>query len=110
MTETITLSHGTGGRQSQELIRKVFTGTFGMPFPLTDSAILPDPGQKLAFTNDSYVIDPPIFPGGNIGKLAVCGTVNDLAVSGAVPLYIAVSFIIEEGFPKRFSIPSLDKA
>ena len=67
--------------------------------PLTDSAILKDTGDTLAFTIDSYVVDPIFFPGGNIGKLAVCGTVNDLAVSGADPRYMAASFIIEEGFP-----------
>ena len=65
----------------------------------TDSAILPTNCEEIAFTTDSFVIDPIFFPGGNIGKLAVCGTVNDLAVSGAVPKYLSVSFIIEEGFP-----------
>jgi hydrogenase expression/formation protein HypE len=65
----------------------------------TDSAVLSIGRQDLAFTTDSYVVDPVFFPGGNIGKLAVCGTVNDLAVSGAVPLYLTASFIIEEGFP-----------
>jgi hydrogenase expression/formation protein HypE len=65
----------------------------------TDSAILQVGSSEIAFTTDSFVIDPLFFPGGNIGKLAVCGTVNDLAVSGAVPLYLSVSFIIEEGFP-----------
>jgi hydrogenase expression/formation protein HypE len=99
MIETITLSHGSGGRQSEELIKKVFAGRFGMSGPLTDSAILEAEGSLQAFTTDSYVVDPVFFPGGNIGKLAICGTVNDLAVSGAVPLYISASFIIEEGFP-----------
>jgi hydrogenase expression/formation protein HypE len=65
----------------------------------TDSAILQVGSSEIAFTTDSFVIDPLFFPGGNIGKLAVCGTVNDLAVSGAEPLYLSVSFIIEEGFP-----------
>lgn len=99
MSETITLNHGSGGRQSEELIKKVFVSRFGMSGPLTDSAILEDEGSLQAFTTDSYVVDPVFFPGGNIGKLAICGTVNDLAVSGAVPLYISASFIIEEGFP-----------
>jgi hydrogenase expression/formation protein HypE len=99
--DTIILSHGNGGKQSHNLIRKLFVQKFGMPDPLTDSAILKASGLQLAFTTDSYVVDPVFFPGGNIGKLAVCGTVNDLAVSGAVPAYISASFIIEEGFPYR---------
>jgi hydrogenase expression/formation protein HypE len=70
-----------------------------MSEPLTDSYIHKESGVTLAFTTDSYVVDPLFFPGGNIGKLAVCGTVNDLAVSGAEPLYLSASFIIEEGFP-----------
>ncbi len=70
-----------------------------MTDPLTDSATVQNKGMMNAVTTDSYVVDPLFFPGGNIGKLAVCGTVNDLAVSGAYPEYIAVSFIIEEGFP-----------
>jgi hydrogenase expression/formation protein HypE len=70
-----------------------------MTEPLSDSAILKKSGVTIAFTTDSYVVDPLFFPGGNIGKLAVCGTVNDMAVSGAEPGYISASFIIEEGFP-----------
>ncbi len=97
--EKITLNHGSGGRQTNELIRSLFIRKFGMSVPLTDSAILKGNGKLFAFTTDAYVVDPIFFPGGNIGKLAVCGTVNDLAVSGAVPEYISVSFIIEEGFP-----------
>lgn len=99
MNDRITLSHGSGGRQMQELIGSLFLRTFGMDMPLTDSALLNGSGSGFAFTTDSYVVDPLFFPGGNIGKLAVCGTVNDLAVSGAVPLYISAAFIIEEGFP-----------
>jgi hydrogenase expression/formation protein HypE len=99
MIENITISQGNGGKQSHDLIRKLFVQKFGIPDPLTDSAILKASGHQLAFTTDSYVVDPIFFPGGNIGKLAVCGTVNDLAVSGAVPAYISASFIIEEGFP-----------
>ncbi len=99
MSEFIKISHGSGGILTGELIRNVFTGKFGMSDPLTDSAIIELSGTRLAFTTDSYVIDPVFFPGGNIGKLSVCGTVNDLAVSGATPLYISASFIIEEGFP-----------
>jgi len=102
MDEFITLSHGSGGKQSRKLIEDVFIRRFGIVGPLTDSAILfpgDTSGSGLAFTTDSYVVDPLFFPGGNIGKLSVCGTINDLAVSGASPGSIAVSFIIEEGFP-----------
>jgi hydrogenase expression/formation protein HypE len=98
MSEKITLSHGGGGRQAQILIRDHFATRFGMAGPMTDSAILSAPSGILAFTTDSYVIDPIFFPGGDIGKLAVCGTVNDLAVSGAEPKYLSAAFIIEEGF------------
>jgi hydrogenase expression/formation protein HypE len=98
MSEKITLSHGSGGRQAQALIRDHFAARFGMTGPMTDSALLAVPSALIAFTTDSYVIDPLFFPGGNIGKLAVCGTVNDLAVSGAVPKYLSAAFIIEEGF------------
>ena len=99
MNDFISINHGSGGRQTHELIKNVFVKRFGMAEPLTDSAILKEMGKMLAFTTDSYVIDPLFFPGGNIGKLAICGTVNDLAVSGAEPKFIAASFIIEEGFP-----------
>lgn len=95
--DVILLSHGAGARQSHDLIREVFAGRFGMPEHLTDSAILQNSGMALAFTTDSYVVDPVFFPGGDIGKLAVCGTVNDLAVSGAAPAFLSASFIIEEG-------------
>ena len=101
MSELITLNHGSGGKQAHELIRNLFARKFGMPEPMTDSAVLHEQGFELAFTTDSFVVDPLFFPGGNIGKLAVCGTVNDLAVSGAVPKYISASFIIEEGFPLK---------
>ncbi len=108
MAEYITLNHGSGGRQTQELITEVFASKFGMAKPLTDSAVLEFQGRKLAFTTDSYVIDPVFFPGGDIGKLAICGTVNDLAVSGAVPQYISVSFIIEDGFPVKDLVRIVD--
>ena len=99
MNDFVTLNHGSGGKQSQDLIKNVFVKRFGIIEPLTDSAIIRDSGKTLAFTTDAYVVDPLYFPGGNIGKLAVCGTVNDLAVSGAVPMYLTASFIIEEGLP-----------
>jgi hydrogenase expression/formation protein HypE len=97
----ILLGHGSGGKMMHDLIESVFIKHFSNSIlnEETDSAILPSGSDQLAFTTDSFVIDPLFFPGGNIGKLAVCGTVNDLAVSGADPLYLSVSFIIEEGFP-----------
>ncbi len=101
MNKNILLAHGSGGKMTQELIRKVFLKQFNNPILSTqsDASILSINSQLLAFTTDSYVIDPLFFPGGDIGKLAVCGTVNDLSVSGAKPLYLSASFIIEEGFP-----------
>ena len=98
MSEYVSLNHGSGGSLTGKLIRSVFVKRFGMDEPLTDSALLKEKGLLLAFTTDSYVVDPIFFPGGDIGKLAVCGTVNDLSVSGAIPKYISASFIIEEGF------------
>ena len=99
--KNILLGHGSGGQMMHDLIEDVFMKHFGNTIlnSQTDSAILAVGSDEIAFTTDSFVIDPLFFPGGNIGKLAVCGTVNYLAVSGAEPLYISVSFIIEEGFP-----------
>lgn len=105
MADYVSLNHGSGGKLSHDLIKSLFVKRFGSAEPLTDSSILNESGYKLSYTTDSYVIDPIFFPGGNIGKLAICGTVNDLAVSGAVPKYIAASFIIEEGF----SLSDLEK-
>ncbi len=101
--EKILLSHGNGGRMMHHLIENLFLNYFGNTIlnEQTDAAILPVDSPEMAFTTDSFVIDPLFFPGGNIGKLAVCGTVNDLAVSGADPRYISVSFIIEEGFSMK---------
>jgi hydrogenase expression/formation protein HypE len=99
MDRHISLNHGSGGSLTGKLIKEVFMGRFGLSEPLTDSALLKENGLRLAFTTDSFVVDPVFFPGGDIGKLAVCGTVNDLAVSGAMPRFISASFIIEEGFP-----------
>ncbi len=97
--EYILLDHGSGGKMSGKLIRECFLQYFDNPAlnAQTDSAIVETGSGFLAYTTDSYVIDPLFFPGGDIGKLAVCGTVNDLSVSGAVPLYISAAFIIEEG-------------
>ena len=101
--DKILLSHGNGGRMMHQLIENLFLKNFenAVLDAQTDAAILPAGNGDIAFTTDSFVIDPIFFPGGNIGKLAVCGTVNDLAVSGADPLYLSVSFIIEEGFPMK---------
>jgi hydrogenase expression/formation protein HypE len=104
--KTVTLSHGGGGKAMRDLIDQVFVAAFDNPLltPLEDQARVPmallaQYGDRLAFTTDSFVVDPLEFPGGDIGKLAVCGTINDLAVGGAVPLYLSCSAIIEEGLP-----------
>ncbi|MFH1411830.1 MAG: hydrogenase expression/formation protein HypE [Candidatus Omnitrophota bacterium] len=97
----ITLEHGSGGKISHRLIRDMFLRYFsnGMLNREEDSAVIDVPGGKAAFTTDTFVVKPIFFPGGDIGKLAVCGTVNDLAVKGAVPKYLSCGFVIEEGFP-----------
>lgn len=97
--EIITLAHGSGGKLTHELIKKIFYKHFCNEILLEqgDSSILKKLDGKIAVTTDSYVINPVFFPGGDIGKLSICGTINDLAVSGAKPLYIAVGFILEEG-------------
>jgi hydrogenase expression/formation protein HypE len=97
----ILLAHGSGGTLSHELITKLFVRQFDNPKLniMHDGAILNINNSKLAFTTDSYVVNPIFFPGGDIGSLAVNGTVNDLAMCGAKPLYISAGFIIEEGFP-----------
>jgi hydrogenase expression/formation protein HypE len=96
--ETILLAHGSGSRLSHNLIEKYLLPPLANPLlaRLDDSAVF-DLSGRLAFTTDSYVVSPIFFPGGDIGKLAVCGTVNDLSMSGATPLYLSLSFIIEEG-------------
>jgi hydrogenase expression/formation protein HypE len=98
--ERITMSHGAGGKATQTLIEAVFLEAFRNPLlePLEDAARLHINGSRVALTTDSYVVSPLFFPGGNIGDLAVNGTVNDLSVSGAVPLYLSAGFILEEGF------------
>jgi hydrogenase expression/formation protein HypE len=99
--EKILLAHGSGGKLSHDLIQKVFLPRFLNPFlePLDDSAKIINRDGPIAFTTDSYVVNPIFFPGGDIGKLAVFGTVNDLSMIGATPSYLSLSFIIEEGFP-----------
>lgn len=103
--ETITLAHGSGGKAMRDLIDDVFVSTFNNEVlagledqARFDLAELTATGNRLAMTTDSFVVDPLFFPGGDIGKLAICGTVNDLAVGGATPLYLTCSMIIEEGF------------
>ena len=99
--EYITMAHGAGGKSSHELMEKVILPELSNPLldKLHDGAIFAVNKGKMAFTTDSYVVRPRFFPGGNIGKLAVCGTVNDLAMSGAVPKYLSLGAVIEEGFP-----------
>ena len=100
MTDHITLAHGSGGRDYRELVETIFAPAFQNEFlsPLTDAAILPA-GERIAMTTDGFVVNPLFFPGGDIGRLAVCGTVNDLAVSGAVPRYLSCAMILEAGLP-----------
>ena len=99
--ERITLSHGAGGKATHTLIEAVFLDAFRNPLlePLEDGATLTTAAGRLAFTTDSFVVSPLFFPGGDIGDLAVNGTVNDLAMCGARPLYLSCGFILEEGFP-----------
>jgi hydrogenase expression/formation protein HypE len=96
--DKILLAHGSGGKLAHDLVERSFVRALTNPLldRLDDSAVF-DISGRLAFTTDSYVVSPIFFPGGDIGKLAVCGTVNDLATSGAKPLYLSLSFIIEEG-------------
>jgi hydrogenase expression/formation protein HypE len=99
--DRITLAHGAGGKATHTLIEALFLGHFrnSMLEPLEDQAVCSLGDLRLAFTTDSYVVSPLFFPGGNIGDLAVNGTVNDLAVGGATPLYLSAGFVLEEGFP-----------
>jgi hydrogenase expression/formation protein HypE len=98
--DRITMSHGAGGKATQSLIEAIFLDAFRNPLlePLEDGASLSIGDSRLALTTDSYVVWPLFFPGGNIGDLAVNGTVNDLSMTGAVPLYLTAGFILEEGF------------
>lgn len=99
-SKVILLAHGSGGTATHQLIEDLFLPRFNNTFlkDLTDSALLPVAGENILFTTDAYVVDPPFFPGGDIGRLAVNGTVNDLSVCGGKPLYLSLSFILEEGF------------
>lgn len=113
--DRIVLAHGGGGRLTHQLIEKIFMPAFGNPMleQRHDGAVLPVNGSRLAFTTDSFVVRPLIFPGGNIGDLAVYGTVNDLAMCGARPLYLSAGFILEEGLEMetlRTVVASMQKA
>ncbi len=116
MNKTILLGHGSGGMMTSDLVRDLFVRYFDNASldQLSDSAVLQVDGTDLAFTTDSFVVDPLFFPGGDIGKLSVCGTVNDLCVSGAKPLFLSAGFILEEGFPlsdlRRISISLAETA
>ena len=103
MDTTVMLGHGSGGIMMKRIIDEVFLAAYGDGFLMqgNDAAVLPAPapGQRLAFSTDSFVVTPHFFPGGDIGRLAICGTVNDVATSGAKPLYVSCGFILEEGYP-----------
>jgi len=101
--DTIQLSHGSGGRMMTELVSKLFVWAFDNPAlsKQDDQAVVEIDGLKLSFTTDSFVVDPIFFPGGDIGDLAVYGTVNDICMNGARPLYISAGLIIEEGFSMK---------
>ena len=97
--QTITMAHGAGGRQTSELIDQIFKAHFSNPdLTADDAAVLVPPAGKMAVSTDGFIVSPAFFPGGNIGKLSICGTVNDLACMGAKPLYLTCAFVIEEGF------------
>ena len=100
-TERVLLGHGSGGKLTAELIENTIVPAFANPAlaALDDQALLAVPGGRIAFTTDSYVVSPIVFPGGDIGELAVNGTINDLAVGGAEPIALSLAFILEEGLP-----------
>lgn len=103
MDETVLLGHGSGGTMMKRIIDEVFFEAYADEELLegNDAASLPAPaaGERIAYSTDSFVVTPHFFPGGDIGRLAVCGTVNDVATSGAVPKYLSCGFVLEEGFP-----------
>ncbi len=100
MENVITLAHGSGSIQTSELIDKIFKSNFDNPYlTADDAAVLPNDTGKTAMSTDGFIVSPYEFPGGNIGKLAVCGSVNDIACMGAKPKFMTCSYIIEEGFP-----------
>ena len=99
-SKQVTLAHGSGGKQTSELIDQVFAARFSNPdLTADDAAVLVPPKGRMAMTTDGFIVSPSFFPGGNIGKLSICGTVNDLACMGARPEYLSCAFVIEEGYP-----------
>jgi hydrogenase expression/formation protein HypE len=101
--DIVELAHGGGGRKTAKLIETLFAPAFKNPYlePLGDGAVVTIGGERLAFTTDTFVVKPVFFPGGDIGSLAVHGTVNDLAMCGAEPLFLSAGYLLEEGFPMR---------
>ena len=100
MTDTVTLAMGAGGTQTAKLIDEVFAARFASPLlTADDAAVLEPPRGRMAMSTDGFIVSPSFFAGGNIGKLSICGTVNDLACMGARPMYLTCSFVIEEGYP-----------
>ena len=98
-SDTVTLAHGAGGKQTSELIDRVFKAHFLNPlFTADDAAVIDIEKGRIAMSTDGFIVSPAFFAGGNIGKLSICGTVNDLACMGAVPKYLTCGFVIEEGF------------
>src|SRR5512146_2343490 len=99
--DRVLLGHGSGGKLSAELVRDIFLPAFSNPAlaQLNDQAVVAVHGSRIAVTTDSFVVNPLFFPGGDIGSLAVHGTINDLAMGGATPLFLSVAFILEEGLP-----------
>ena len=101
--DVVELAHGGGGKKTSQLVETLFAPAFRNPQlePLGDGAIVEVGRERLAFTTDSFVVKPAFFPGGDIGSLAVHGTVNDLAMCGAEPLFLSAGYLLEEGFPMR---------
>jgi len=99
--DTVQMAHGAGGKLSSEMIDKIFLPRFTNTIleKMEDQAVLENPGGRIAFSTDTFVVDPIFFPGGNIGDLAINGTVNDVAMSGAQPRFLSVGFVLEEGLP-----------
>ena len=96
MSKMVTLAHGAGGKQTSELIDQVFKAHFSNPeFTADDAAVFNVEAGRMAMTTDGFIVSPIEFPGGNIGKLSICGTVNDLACMGAKPMYMTCGFVIE---------------
>lgn len=100
MSDVVTLAMGAGGKQTARLIEEVFAAAFDSPLlTADDAAVLEAPRGRMAMSTDGFIVSPSFFAGGNIGKLSICGTVNDLACMGARPLYLTCGFVIEEGYP-----------